>query len=57
MISVHPCRKKLFKAKNWIRGGWGYGNGDRESVREKKSKNKTNPDGREVTEQVHDSTA
>lgn len=61
MISVHPCRNKLFKARNWI---WRVGERESEEREryknrdgERKGEDETNPSGREETERVYDSPA
>lgn len=63
MISVHPCRNKLFKARNWIWRGEGGTGGKvcRERYKNRdggrKKEDETNPSGREETERVYDSPA
>lgn len=60
MMSVYPCRNKLFKARNWKWGGGGQlaqKDTKTEMERGKEGEDEANPSGREETERVYDSLA
>lgn len=63
MISVYPCRNKLFKARDWKWGGRGEVPGEEETKKkgerggERTGENEAKPSGRKETERVYDSAA